>query len=386
MQDGRTDESPRAGGADHTDESQRPGWADRTDESRRPDGTDRNATFEEDPLDATVDWEEEYAAGTLPEGLEPKVRARLGPLADLLERAGKDARQELIDREGNRVAVPKAIVDHLAQANRRLQARVADQTRMLESQKADLEDKTRRLEAANRAKDLLLSRTGHDIRNHVGSVLAHATLAWAAGTGGASEQLEAIEDTCQHLLELLDTLVDQAALASGSYSVRPITFSLEELVCSVGGELAEGTLRSKQQELVQAPPAVVHAVHADPRRLTQVLHNFIENASKFSQPGTTIEVTIEARGETVVVEVLDEGPGIPIHMLPHLFDPLADIGNRPTGGEASSGLGLTVVADIIRRHGGEVWGRNRASGGAAFGFALPAVTDQGEEPITWSLQ
>ncbi len=358
----------------------------RTDESPWPITCARIETLCEDELeDSTVDWESEYAEGTLPENLQPKLRDRLGPLADLLEHASSDEQHELIDESGARVEVPAAIVDHLMQANRRLQARVADQCNLLESQKIALEEKTRSLEAAHRAKDLLLSRTGHDIRNGVGSVLAHATLAWAAGAGTASSQLESIEETCQHLLELLDTLVDQAALASGTYSVRPITFALEELVHSVGSELAEGTLRRKQQDFLELEPGLGHAVHADPRRVTQVLRNYLENASKFSQPGTTIPVRIVRRDDSVAVEVLDRGPGIPVSALSQLFEPLADIGNRPTGGEASSGLGLTVVADIIQRHGGEVWGRNRDGGGAAFGFSLPAVTDQAEEPITWSL-
>ncbi len=357
-----------------------------TDESLWPVTCGRMETLCEDELqDFTVEWEAEYAEGTLPENLQPKLRDHLGPLADLLETACSDDKHELVDGDGARVEVPAAIVDHLLQANRRLQARVADQCNQLEAQKLALQEKTRSLEAANRAKDLLLSRTGHDIRNGVGSVLAHATLAWAAGAGAASSQLESIEDTCQHLIELLDTLVDQAALASGTYSVRPLTFALEELVHSVGSELAEGTLRRKQQHFIEPEPGLAHAVHADPQRLTQVLRNYIENASKFSQPGTTIQVCIARRGDEVTVEVLDRGPGIPPEALPHLFEPLADIGNRPTGGEGSSGLGLTVVADIIQRHGGEPWGRNREGGGAAFGFSLPAVTDQAEEPITWSL-
>ena len=112
----------------------------------------------------------------------------------------------------------------------------------------------------------------------------------------------------------------------------------------------------------------------------------MENASKFSDPGTEIELQFQVEGESVRVEVLDRGPGIPESALAQLFEPLAEIGNSPTHGENSSGLGLTVVADIVHRHDGEVWGRNRAGGGSVFGFSLPTVVDANEEPVTWRME
>ncbi|MCP4805294.1 MAG: two-component sensor histidine kinase, partial [Proteobacteria bacterium] len=87
----------------------------------------------------------------------------------------------------------------------------------------------------------------------------------------------------------------------------------------------------------------------------------------------------------VAVEILDEGPGIPESSLARLFEPMADIGNSPTDGEPSTGVGLPVIADIVHRHGGEVWGRNRQGGGAAFGFSLPILSDKDSEPLTWSM-
>lgn len=325
----------------------------------------------------TVIWEEEYSEGTLEPNLTDALAEKLGDAGALfLEGAAADPRN-LVDRSVSE-AERDVMLQQMVKVNRRLQRRVQTQTRQLELQR-------RRLASANRAKDLLLSRTGHDVRNGIGSILAHTTLAWAEAGGQGGDQLDNIEETCQHLLQLLDALVDQASLASGSFSVRPISFALEELVGSVAKELREGRLRGKDQTLVVQESAEAHVVHADPRRITQVLRNYLENASKFAQPGTSIEVRFIRSDGGVAVEVLDQGPGIPKAALPNLFEPMADIGNAPTDGEASSGLGLPVVADIVHRHGGEVWGRNRLEGGAAFGFSLPALQNEDEEPLTWSM-
>ncbi len=330
----------------------------------------------DDPGETQI-WEEAFWDGELDPALRGALKEKFGAAGEaLVEGAAADPANLVSRTRGD--TEREILVEQLVKVNRRLQRRTQQQHQQLEKHR-------RRLAAANRAKDLLLSRTGHDVRNGIGSILAHTTLAWAASGGAAADQLDNIEETCQHLLQLLDGLVDQAALASGVFSVRPISFALEDLVTSVAKELREGRLQRKDQRLVVPEAAESHVVHADPRRLTQVLRNYVENASKFSEPGTTVELRFEVRGESIAVEVLDEGPGIPESALEWLFEPMADIGNSPTDGETSTGLGLTVVADIVQRHGGEVWGQNREGGGAVFGFSLPLVTDDDAEPITWSL-
>ncbi len=319
-------------------------------------------------------WEEAFWEGELEPQLRDALREKFGPAGPALLEG--PATGPLVERTRGDVE-RQILVEQLVKVNRRLQRRVQQQTQQLDQQR-------RHLAAANRAKDLLLSRTGHDVRNGVGSILAHTTLAWAASGGAASEQLDNIEETCQHLLQLLDGLIDQAALASGAFSVRPISFALEELVDSVARELREGRLRRKDQLLDLPDLGESHVVHADPRRITQVLRNYLENASKFAEPGTSIELQFRVEGKSLAIEILDRGPGLPEAALAQLFEPMAAVGNSPTDGESSSGLGLPVVADIVHRHGGEVWGRNRDGGGAVFGFSLPLVTDDNAEPITWS--
>lgn len=257
------------------------------------------------------------------------------------------------------------LLRHLQHANRRLQARV-------ENQWMELRQQSQRLAAANRAKDLLLARTSHDVRNGVGVVLAYASLLGPEVPAESREHLRSVEQACRHLVELLDDLVDEATLASGAWSLRAESFRLDVLLDSVTAQLRDGPFRRKHQRLdVVMAEDFEFAVLADRKRIGQVLRNYIDNASKYSSPGTTVRVEIRKVEAAVEVEVLDEGPGIPAGAESRLFEPTADIGNRPTAGEKSTGVGLSLVADVIRRHGGRVWGTNRRERGAAFGFSLP---------------
>ena len=125
-------------------------------------------------------------------------------------------------------------------------------------------------------------------------------------------------------------------------------------------------------------------VEGDPELLRSAVENVIRNATRYTAEGTTVEVRLErqqsAKGEEVVVRVLDSGPGVPDEALQKIFEPfyrLDDARNRQTGG---AGLGLSIADRAIRLHGGQLRASNRKEGGleveiripAAQGFALPA--------------
>ena len=93
--------------------------------------------------------------------------------------------------------------------------------------------------------------------------------------------------------------------------------------------------------------------------------NLVDNAVKYSDG--PIEIAVEARG----IEVRDRGAGIPVEDLPHVFERFYR--SDAARGEPGSGLGLAIVQQIVERHDGRVWARNRAGGGAEVGFELPAA-------------
>jgi two-component system sensor histidine kinase/response regulator len=112
-------------------------------------------------------------------------------------------------------------------------------------------------------------------------------------------------------------------------------------------------------------------IRGDDFRLTQVLENLIGNAIKFGPRGARVTVFVRRDGDRAVCEVVDTGPGIPEAEMPRLFEEYARIGNAPTGGESSTGLGLSICRELIALHGGEIGARNNPGGGATFWFRLP---------------
>ncbi|NLA66635.1 MAG: two-component system sensor histidine kinase CreC, partial [Gammaproteobacteria bacterium] len=106
--------------------------------------------------------------------------------------------------------------------------------------------------------------------------------------------------------------------------------------------------------------------------LRQALENLVDNAIAHSPPRGTVAMALRALGDGVVLEVVDDGAGIPDYALDQVFERFYSL-PRPGGGGRSSGIGLTFVAEVAQLHGGRAWLRNRDGGGAVAGIGLPAA-------------
>jgi two-component system sensor histidine kinase KdpD len=116
-------------------------------------------------------------------------------------------------------------------------------------------------------------------------------------------------------------------------------------------------------------PADLPLVHADGVLLEQVFMNLLENAARYTPAGTTIRIAARAEPDRVVVDVLDEGPGLQRGTESEVFRKFYR--DRPATDRAGSGLGLAICHAIVRLHGGAIGAENRSSGGARFWFSLP---------------
>jgi len=114
------------------------------------------------------------------------------------------------------------------------------------------------------------------------------------------------------------------------------------------------------------------AILADADRIHQTLTNLIGNAIKFSEPGMTVGVGVEARDGEALFEVTDEGPGVPPHKLETIFDRFEQVDASDSRQKGGSGLGLTICRAIVELHGGRIWAQSPAGAGATFSFTLPA--------------
>lgn len=230
------------------------------------------------------------------------------------------------------------------------------------------------LRRAQNVRQEYLSVLAHELRNPLNAINAAARvlakdIAGSPGEGTA----RGIATEAHHAMELLDGLTDVASLESGRMrmALRPI--DLSAVLTDIAGAMVNGhpiNLRGTQHAII---------VLGDDRRLGQVVRNLISNAAKYSPAEAEIQVSmgISADRRNAIVQVRDEGAGIPPAERGRLFEKFARLSTAGT--TRGSGLGLYISRGIVRDHGGEMWADWPAGGGSVFSFSVP-LTGESARP------
>jgi K+-sensing histidine kinase KdpD len=232
--------------------------------------------------------------------------------------------------------------------------------------------------AAQRAvgvRDEILAATSHELRTPLGhikgfvSTLRQPDVEWDEAT--RRDFLAETEREADRLARLVDDLLDMSRIESGGLDrsqrarVRPWAL--------VAGALARVGDLAAAHRLEVAVPDDLPPVLADAAQLELVLKNLLENAAKYSSPGTRIRVSGARAGGEVRLAVEDEGLGIPPEHLERVFERFFRVTGAGLPAQPGTGLGLAISRGIVRAHGGRVWAENRPEGGARFVVALPAA-------------
>jgi CheY-like chemotaxis protein/two-component sensor histidine kinase len=183
---------------------------------------------------------------------------------------------------------------------------------------------------------------------------------------------DAIDRQVGHLARLVDDLLDVSRITRGSLTVRREPAELGEIVrWAVSGiqpMLAAADLRLR----VELPPGPVHA-HVDVVRFSQIVHNLLDNACKFSRHGGTIRVALEREAEGIAIRVRDDGDGLEPHDLPHVFDMFYRSSRGASSARGGLGIGLALVRRLVELHGGTIEARSPGPDqGSEFVIRLPA--------------
>lgn len=226
-----------------------------------------------------------------------------------------------------------------------------------------------RLVEADRRKDELIGILSHDLRNPLGVVrLAAGALLKRDGLDERTlKGLVRIQDSTERCMQLIETLLDftHARLGTG-IPVRTEPVHLGQLALHVVDEVeALYPEREVRTECRGSGP-----VEADPLRIGQVLQNLIQNAVKYSPPGTPVTVRILIEPGEATVQVHNLGTPIPEDLLPRLFEPMQRGPQEEARGERSLGLGLYIVDQLVRAHGGAIRVES-GEGGTTFTVQLP---------------
>ncbi len=242
------------------------------------------------------------------------------------------------------------------------------------AQRAELREATTRTEVLHRADELktaMLGAVSHDLRTPLASIIASAgslrqpDINW--NETERQEFLKDIEREARRLSRIVDNLLDLSRMESGALRPERGWYDMAALIDDVLGRMRSLTVGYRVTARVpeDLPPVPLDYVEID-----QVLSNLVENAVRHTPTGTAITVSARTEAEQLVIEVADDGPGIPAQLIERLFDPFLRGPSRadtPRG----TGLGLAVARGLVEAHGGHVSVTNQLGGGAVFRFTLP---------------
>lgn len=253
------------------------------------------------------------------------------------------------------------------------------------------------LVALNEQKNEFLGIAAHDLRNPlanmmtVGSVLREDLVAYEASLPLGSAPLppsaqwgiRTIETSATKMLHLVENLLDVNTLERGALRLTLESVNLAHLVAMSlerfrpAAHAKSITLHSNLPSEAQTEMAEIRVteirVLADRAYTEQVLDNLVSNAIKYSPHGKSVLVRVKAGNGTVRIEVEDEGPGLNESDKSRLFGTFARLSALPTGGEQSTGLGLSIVKKLVEAMQGSVWCESEAGKGAMFVVELPRM-------------
>ncbi|NLH51891.1 MAG: HAMP domain-containing histidine kinase [Bacteroidales bacterium] len=172
------------------------------------------------------------------------------------------------------------------------------------------------------------------------------------------------------MYNLVNDLLNYTALESGKIAIQPVPYSLKKLLDTIIKN-NEYFGQRKNIALSGICEPVNATVKIDPQRIEQAVNNLISNAFKFSYPNTKVKVIMELKNDNLIISVVDQGQGIPETEIPNLFIPFRPGKVKSSGGEKSTGLGLSLVKKIAEGHGGKVEVNSKPGLGSTFRLIIP---------------
>lgn len=221
-----------------------------------------------------------------------------------------------------------------------------------------------------------INTTVHDLKNplSVMPILAEMIVENRQNPEAIDKIAKQIKQASKRMAKSIDEFLHTAGEESRQVKLKLRTVELSRLVREV--ITINRAMAKKKRQVINFKAKADFFVYADRRKLREIIDNLISNAIKYTPHGKAIWVELEAKGEEVVLQVKDEGAGLTKDDLRNLFRPFTSLSARPTGGEKSSGLGLSIVKNLVEAHHGKIYARSRGAGkGSSFIVELPSSQD-----------
>ena len=239
-------------------------------------------------------------------------------------------------------------------------------------------------ELANSWKDRLLANVSHELRTPLNAILGFSEMLGdpelaPREAAKQSEYARIIHASAEHLLSMVNLILDTSKIAAGKFQIVPEPFDVAPLIADCCD-----MLRLKAEaggvEIVRAATSGAGELIADKRACRQILINLLSNAVKFTKAGGRVVVGADVVGDSIHIHVTDTGIGIPAEFLPRLGDPFFQVRADYDRGFEGAGLGLSLVRGLVGLHGGALRLESVAGVGTRVTALLPLVCRSEEKP------
>lgn len=272
------------------------------------------------------------------------------------------------------IAVLQSLADQVAVA-------INNATLYLESQEL-----IKNLQEVDKLKSQFLANMSHELRTPLNSIIGFSRVILKGIDGPITDMqqqdLTAIYNSGQHLLGLINDILDLARIEAGKMELNFEEVRLPDIIHSVLST-AKGLVKEKPIQLIEKVPADMPTVRGDTMRVRQILLNLISNAAKFTDEGfITIESSVQKAPNgkfEALIKVIDTGPGISPEGQQKLFKAFSQVDGSATRKTGGSGLGLSICANLVQLHGGRIGVESQEGKGSTFWFTMPLFRQPAEE-------
>jgi two-component system, cell cycle sensor histidine kinase DivJ len=240
-------------------------------------------------------------------------------------------------------------------------------------------------EQADAAKTRFLATMSHELRTPLNAIIGFSEMivqedALMLDAARRKEYAQLINDSGQHLLSVVNGILDMSKMESGNFEISPEPFAPRAALINCCNLLA---LKARENaiDLVTRAPENLPFMTGDPRAFKQIALNLVSNAIKFTERGGSVTVSASVEGSRLVLRVADTGVGIAADDLKRIGDPFFQAGKTYQRRHEGTGLGLSIVKSLVGLHGGEMTVQSKIDEGTTVTIALPlAFTPPAREP------
>jgi signal transduction histidine kinase len=258
------------------------------------------------------------------------------------------------------------------------------QSRELIKQERELVEKTRELEVASNAKSEFLANMSHELRTPLNIIIGFSELMLDGAVGrlnkGHRQCLNDILSGGQHLLSLINDILDLSKIEAGKMELRMRDVALQSVLTSLKNEMMP-IIKKRKQELEIDIEDRLPPVHIDKDKIRQVLINLLSNSTKFTPDGGHLRIEVSRENSGCRVSVIDDGIGIRKKHQKTIFEPFSQIDSPLPREAGGTGLGLAIARQIIEKHGSTIWVDSEYGKGSRFHFTVPFAKPDAVKPV-----